>query len=395
MLNKEQALEKFLAHPCYLDMGAPKLASKWGTTPEIVREARAMARELQVMLPKVPKPSLSFEERIDELGLELKDVKNVKFWQNMAGENRFSINTKDEWYQRGIDLKDSLLEDIKKYKAPLFVPTKKDKDDPNRYCAVINIYDAHIDKLCLIDETGVSFDSSLSMNCLLFESYFDKLLSQVLMYSPETIYFPVGNDFFNTNGASNATKKGTPQDVVTKFQEAFKQGLKALRRCIDKAAQHSKVIVPVIAGNHDEDQIFYLGEILEALYEGNTNVQILNTRHARKYVRFGRNLFGFAHGDKEHKNISNLPLLMAEECKAEWASTDFREWFLGDRHHKFEFKFMRTKDFVGSTVRFLRSVTDADKWHHSSGYIGIPKTAEAFVYNYSKGLEHNFLSTIK
>ena len=51
---------------------------------------------------------------------------------------------------------------------------------------------------------------------------------------------------------------------------------------------------------------------------------------------------------------------------------------------------MRNKDFIGCSVRFLRSISDIDKWHNDNCYIGIPKTAEVFIYDKEKGLKGNF-----
>jgi hypothetical protein len=318
-------------------------------------------------------------------------VTKVKRWQLPNGEIRESIQYSPKEIENE-NLLSKIESHFKEYESPKPFFYKNSKT--NDYCAIINLFDAHIDKLSLINEAKE--DSSLETNISNFEKAFDELLSNCLTYSPEVIYLPVGSDFFNTNSIGDlpTTKRGTPQRVLGSQEDTFKIGISVYRRCIDKAAQFCKVVCPVIKGNHDEDKVFYLGTCLSIAYEGNDRVEIDDTRHQRKYYKYGKNLFGFAHGDKEKNKVHQLPLLMAEERKRDWADTDYREWYLGDIHHKQEYKFLRGQDFIGCTVRFLRSVGTSDKWHTDEGYVGVPATAEAFIWTKDKGLKANFQTNI-
>jgi hypothetical protein len=280
----------------------------------------------------------------------------------------------------------ALLEEFRQYVSPVprFTYSKQEQ-----CAAIINLYDAHIDKVCLVAETG--YGSTVEDNVEEFERLFDRLLTHAASYAPELIIFPIGHDFFNTNGPMNTTKRGTPQDVAVKSHDSFKVGVKLLRRCIDKARHVARVKVKVIKGNHDEDKDFYLGQVLEALYETDQNTEIDTDRRQRKYEAYGLNLFGFGHGDKEARKIAQLPLMMAEEEKEAWAKTTFRSFFLGDKHHKMEYQFLRGKDFVGCQVKFLRSVGTTDAWHYDNGYIGIPRTGEVEIHSKTRGIiGHHF-----
>jgi len=264
---------------------------------------------------------------------------------------------------------------LKKYQAP----KSKAFYHPTSNIAVINIYDAHIDKLAFTSS------NSIEDNLNSFIESFNNLLNSTLWYNPETIVFPVGSDFFNSNGLSSLTKKGTPQDNSVKPHIAFDLGLTAIRKCIDLAKLSTNIYIPIIQGNHDEDTCFYLGKCLEFIYEFDDRVQIDSTYTKRKYFSYNDILIGFAHGSIEKKMIDKLPLVMAEEQKALWASSSHRFWYLGDIHHKQEYKFLRSKDYVGCEVNFLRSISELDQWHHDSGYIGIPKSAEASIFSTNKG----------
>jgi len=81
---------------------------------------------------------------------------------------------------------------------------------------------------------------------------------------------------------------------------------------------------------------------------------------------------------------------MATEAPQLWADTKYRIFFLGDLHHKIEYKFLRVKDYPGVEVKFLRSVGTSDRWHTDHGYIGVPATAEAYLFSKTKGQIANY-----
>jgi len=311
-------------------------------------------------------------------------IKAIKKWQKNDGTWRTSIAYENT--QSKFDLEQfrkDLVKDISEYELPSF---KAKYDTYNNILALINISDAHIDKLTLVTETG--FGSTIDDNVKVFKDKFNEMLTTASAFEPELIVFPVNGDLLNTNDDRGTTKRGTPQDVSTKHHDAFKVGLRLIRECVDKASLVAKVFVPVIRGNHDEDAIYYLGTALEAIYDGHPNVEIEATRTSRKYLKYGQNLLGFAHGDLEKPD--QLPLIMAEEQKYAWADTKFRQWFLGDKHHAQEFMLRRGKDFIGCKVNYMRSITSTDNWHNKSGYIGVPKTTNLLLFDIEKGEKANF-----
>jgi hypothetical protein len=249
------------------------------------------------------------------------------------------------------DFLEAISETLSNYKVPVI---KKAKIKHNKNCGIINIYDAHIDKFSWIDET-MEQQSSIDKNINRFVDVFDSMLNEIIIQKSELIIFPVGNDFFNRNSIGHeSTKRGTPQYSFVSGKVAYKHGLRTIIDCINKAASVSKVIVPVIEGNHDMDNVFYLGESLDVLYANNPNVVIQSCGMKRKYSTYGENMFGFAHGDIEKKKLNELPLSMAIDEPDMFAKATFREFFLGDIHHKQEHVFKRTQDFKGVIVRFLR-----------------------------------------
>lgn len=324
-----------------------------------------------------------YKEHLNELGITEDQVSSVKYWQTQKGQVRYSIVTKrdyslDEMFER-------FQEKMKDYKPPT---VKKLVTKYDNTCAIINLFDAHIDKL--------PFPASASPDVFQkfldeYSSAYEVLLNNAATFKPEMIIIPIGNDMLNTNGFHSRTKKGTElgQQLVT-HDKAFIEAIGIVREQIDKARQFAKVKIIVVRGNHDRDVDFYLGYALSIIYENCDDVDVNYSLSQRKYVRFGNNLFGFAHGDIEKRKINSMPLIMAEEMKKDWGETKYREWYLGDIHHKQDYNFLRVKDSPGVTVRFLRSVGINDDWSHENGFIGVHRTAESYIWHKEKGLIANF-----
>jgi hypothetical protein len=156
--------------------------------------------------------------------------------------------------------------------------------------------------------------------------------------------------------------------------------------CIQKLQSITdKVIVVTLKGNHDTDPVFHLGVLLTVAYQNSAKVEVHSTRHQRKYFQYGLWGFGFGHGDKEKSKLDRIPLWFAQEAKDIWYRTEMRELFLGDIHHKEEYRFQRASDGIGVYVSFLRSSAGTDQWHSDNGWIGNPKSIEAYVYNKTSG----------
>ena len=106
-----------------------------------------------------------------------------------------------------------------------FTPIKVGKPSPDaHYLYEINIADLHLGKFCTEEETGDFLNSELAEKrffevidneCRTIEKYGNQI---------EKILFVWTNDFFNSDGISNATTGGTPQDTDTKWQKLYLTG---------------------------------------------------------------------------------------------------------------------------------------------------------------------------
>jgi len=357
------------------EMSAGEIARK------LIKEGLAVhPRTITKKISRIKKRENKLQEFVTDYQLDKADIKNVTIneWTVTSFKNgkpntytNTQIKVKAEPSLKTFNFE----EHLKEYQSPKFESHNINNDS----IALINIYDAHIDKMSFKGNSTVQNNLNTFTNC------FSNLFSSVYNYNPNTIVFPVGSDFFNTNSLSKFTKKGTIQDTSTLPHIAFDLGLKAIRSCIDIAKTHSNIYIPIIQGNHDEDTCFYLGKCLSFIYENDDRVTIDDSYSKRKYFNYKDILLGFAHGSLERRFIDKLPLVMAQEQKELWGNTEFRYWFLGDIHHKQEYRFLRTKDSIGVEVNFLRAISEVDQWHNDNGYIGIHKSAEASIFAKNKG----------
>lgn len=244
----------------------------------------------------------------------------------------------------------------------------------------IDIFDAHFGKLCWKAETGRDYDLKIAR--LEHDAAVEGLLARAKGFPIARFLYPIGNDFLHTDNDRNTTNAGTPQDVDGRWQKAFTEGRAALKNSIDRLRQIAPVDVMVIPGNHDPERMFYLGEVLQAWYHSTVGVTIENSPAKRKYYRYGANLIGLTHGDKEKH--SELPLVMATERPQDWAATKFREFHLGHLHKLKTISFMPVQEFNAIRVRTLSSLTPPDAWHKMMGYEGL-RAANAIMWDKADG----------
>jgi hypothetical protein len=286
-------------------------------------------------------------------------------------------------------LKQEMMEECKKFSFKYaninYVKVKE------KFMLEPDIPDLHFGKQTWREESGEDYDIKIAEKIAV--DTIDDLLSQTQYYSFDKILFPIGNDYFNVNSKLNTTVNNTAQDEDTRSAKTFVAGRKLAIKMIDRLSLVAPVDVIIVPGNHDEERVFYMGDALECWYHNCKNVTVNNKAMKRKYYSYGKNLIGFTHGSEE--KLEKLPLIMSLEQKELWASSTFREWQTGDKHHKEELKTsMREKEIQGVMVRILKSLTASDAWHFSKGFLH-DRGAEAFVRHFDRGLVAQFLSILQ
>ena len=365
----KQDIKNFLKENTgYLKKGSEFLSEKFNCSVETcklaLREVRAELKDSDFDLENVSENEIS--EFLKNNEIDKSDIKSVKFWQNMTGDNRFSVVVKGE-----DDLmkaaKAELIE-LLENKSPIvegeYFP---DLAEPIAY--EISLPDIHYGK-----EVGDTLEQ-------LEDEYLHRV--KILMHKAEgldieRIILPIGNDGMNSEGYSRATTKGTPQQDCAEWQQTFVGYCALMVRAIEFLGAIAPVDVVIIQGNHDFERMFYAGEFLRAYFLNNNVVTIDNGFNTRKYYSYGVNMIMYTHGDKEKP--AEMPLIMATEQPMMFANAKFREVHCGHLHKEM------VNEYRGVKVRFIPSICKNDSWHKMMGYEA-KRTAQAHIWNKAKGYE--------
>ena len=320
----------------------------------------------------------ALELHLKKRGINKEDVVSVKHWQNMGGELRFSIVTKQEY---GLD-EEQILDKIKSLIED-YSPTYKkiDRDFNNDHLLVINPADIHIGKYAKELETGNGYDCETAVERVL--EGIQGLLEKSAGFGIEKVLFCIGNDILHIDNVYNQTTAGTRQDVDGKWWEHFEIALMLYVKCIEMLRHIAPVDVLHSMSNHDYQSGFHLAHALKSWFRKDDDVDFDISVAHRKYYQYGSNLIGLEHGDGA--KMVNLPLLMAQERPKMWADTKYRYFYLHHLHHKVKHKWLDAKDYVGVTVEYLRSPSGTDSWHSRKGFTGVPKAVEGFLHEKNSG----------
>ena len=373
-MTKDELIKKLETKKSYQKKGVDWLAKEWDVDPKLVKECKRAVTSAVYLQESMNnnngnelKTSTKYLDHLKENGLTQADVKSVKFWQNMVGEQRFSIVTHNSWHEMP-NIKADLLDYIKTRSVK--VPKIKYKKSKDPICYEISLPDIHYGKIT--DEPMNIIEKHYIQAIMDLHKKADGL-------EIDRFLLPVGNDGLNSEGMSRATTKGTPQQDNMRWRESFRGYWHLVSKAIDYLAQFAPVDVIVVQGNHDFERMFYAGEVLDAIYKNNKNVTVDNSLDARKYYEYGINMIMFTHGDKE--KTQELPLLIATEQPEMWSRAKVREVHCGHRHKEM------LNEYMGTKVRFIPSICGNDLWHKTQGYIGTLRCGQAYIWNKNRGLE--------
>lgn len=269
------------------------------------------------------------------------------------------------------DIKEQIQELMENYIPPTFKPIRYSS---NGKLLEVNISDLHLNKLGYIDG---EYDHKIAEKAFFY--ILNNVISRTEHIKFEKVLFIWSHDFFNIDNLTKTTTAGTPQDVSTRFANMYKQGKRLLIQGIDLLKQVAPVETVQVGANHDKLTSYTMSEVLAAWYRNDDNVKIDNDPLSRKYVRYGKCLIGFSHGDKEKKRLGKI---MPIEARKDWGETLYSEIHAGHLHSE-----QAVKEENGVIVRYLSSASGTDNWHFESGYVGAIKKAQSFVWDRDKGLE--------
>ena len=268
---------------------------------------------------------------------------------------------------------------------------KPKKTEGKQYLLELDLFDAHLGKLCDPTESGEEYNLEIASR--VFSQAVDDLTAMAAGFSIERVLLPIGNDFFNSDSLIGATTKGTPQHESARWQRTFATGCALVTDVVNRLRRKGWAVdVVIVQGNHDFQTAFFLGKVLEAAFTDVAEVTVNNGHKTRKYYQYHDCSIMLTHGDEEKE--AELPGLFAVEQARLWADTRFREIHLGHRHRKLETKYRSATEYKGVAVRYIRSLSATDAWHYKKGYVGSLRGAEAFVWGRGEGVIAQFANVI-
>jgi len=277
------------------------------------------------------------------------------------------------------DLREELQQAAPSYSLPKYKPCQ---EEPAPVMLELSIPDLHFGKHAWSEETGQSYNMDIADR--LYRTAAKALLDAAYCPGIEKIILPTGNDLFHIDTPAGTTTAGTKMDVEGRLRQHFRRVRFMVRETVEQLATIAPVDIIIVPGNHDMYASYYLGEALEDWFHKTPEVNVLNGPKLRKYYRYGKNLIGFTHGDKE--KTDRLPMIMANEEAEMWAETDYHEWHLGHNHRKQDIKFQPIKEVDGVRIRSIPSLSATDEWHYTKGFVGNLRSAEAYLWHPENGL---------
>jgi hypothetical protein len=330
-----------------------------------------------------------YQEFLRDRGISPEDVVSVKHWQNMAGDPRFSVVTKNEQTVAEEDLREAILADIRKEAPGLYIPSANPLPKTGNL-AVYHIPDIHLGK--------VAPNWTLGDATRVVQGVLEDLIQFAQIHNPEHNLLPLGHDILQVDyehvsrsGTMHTTSSLTPVEMsVTKhsaFRAARHLGSHMIRR-LSALAPTDTIIVP---SNHSENSDLALGEVWKCQFEHDDRIRVDNDEDTDKVFEWGLNSLLMTHGHTV--KWENLPLLFAVEYPQIWGRTKYREVLTGHFHHSKKRQIGDYQEMQGVTCRISPSLSPTDRWHRRFGYYSIPG-AEVFIYNREKGIVAHYMRKI-
>lgn len=286
--------------------------------------------------------------------------------------------------------KEAILKEMKEYspKVGRRIITDDSYVLDRKHLLEICIFDPHFGKLAWRAETDDDYDLKIAEKRV--KDAVKELLTRINLKTVSRILLPIGNDLINIDNRHNTTFAGTPQDSDCRYMKIIKVVRRILIEIIDELSIIAPVDVIIVPGNHDTTSSFMIGEILDAWYHNNSEVNVDNEPKLRKYYKFGAVGVQLTHGNEEKHE--SLGLIFATEKPQLWADTKFRFAQLGHFHKNKKLNFISVDEHQGFQVQVLPSLSGTDFWHKSKGYNSL-KQAKAMVFDPVQGLIGEFTTT--
>jgi len=205
-------------------------------------------------------------------------------------------------------------------------------------------------------------------------------MREVIEQSPKShnaIVLGLGDLMHADDGRNQTPNSGNILDVDTRHHRCLETVVDMLAETCDLVARkHGSVEAVFKPGNHDPSSTVGIRQAMRMFFRDTEHVSIDTGADPFYWQRFGVNLIGGTHGDKA--KIPDLPLIMANRCKEDWALTSTRHIHTGHIHHD------TLQERGGVHVYSHRAPVAQDAYHASHGYLS-GRSIKSFTYHSEKG----------
>lgn len=260
----------------------------------------------------------------------------------------------------------------RKYSLPV-IKTSNEYLKGNK-CLLIDIADLHLNLQATLFSTGNEYNCEIAEK--LFFYVISDILSRVEKYQFNKIIFCIGGDMLNGDNLSGSTTKGTPQDSDLLYFDAIEKLYAMTIKAVEILEQKAPIDVIYISGNHDELSGYKLAKFIDAWFRHDNNVIVDYSPLPRKYVKFGRTLFVFAHDG----NVKTLPRLIADEAREYWSDINTTEVFLQHLHTEQ----VLTEEY-NMRIQRLPTISAKSDWTVNKGF-GNKRQCKTFIFDIEDGL---------
>lgn len=234
--------------------------------------------------------------------------------------------------------------------------------------------DWHVGLLAWRKEVGHDYDLKIANDVI--RSAMVRLVGSTPR-SKQAVILGLG-DLLHTDGYDAVTPANKNRlDADGRYPKILRAATDLCLFSIDLALQkHDKVLVRILAGNHDEQSAIAVSLALSMYYRNEPRVTVDDSPDRFWWWQWGEVLLGGTHGDKA--KMPQLPLIMAARNPVAWGASKFRHIYCGHIHTQTGI------EKSGVTVESFQTPVATDAWHHEQGY-GANRSITAITHDKAHG----------
>lgn len=227
-------------------------------------------------------------------------------------------------------------------------------------------------------------ENSMSTQNIIVYEKIGKMQSAIATTGVSEVMLCFLGDIFHYDTINKTTSKGTQQCSNVPFQDAFDAAVRSVLLMIRSVAEALKRIhtyytvnVLYVPGNHDTLLGYAIMAVAEAAFHNDENIKFDIRQQHRKFVVFGKNLIGYAHGDIDKKKLS------------QWLYTEAREYISNVKEIEVHCGHLHSEQVTednGVIVRHLPTICGVSPWEYQKGYHSTRRLT-SFVWHRDLGLQ--------